>query len=184
MDMDDGARRWLHRTARKHYWRVCRWYDYDDLVQDGVLHYWRIVRKYPAITSPRPTTSARRHIMSLFQRTYINHINDLANRRTRQPEWVVADLAPEAVDETSYLEGVTADAEVGVEQINLAGAPDAVRQLLRALATDEGCRRLGKIYRLRDSGARETLNERLCRIAGLSKADIDLVAMTKSFLAG
>lgn len=81
MDMDQGARAWLARTARKNYWRVSDWYDLDDLIQDGYWHWYRIINKYPYITKPRMTRNARRIIMGLFQRTYTNHLHDLAKRR-------------------------------------------------------------------------------------------------------
>jgi DNA-directed RNA polymerase specialized sigma24 family protein len=111
--IDHGARVWLARTATKQYWRVAVWYELDDLVQDGLMCWQIVACKYKRAN--------RRHLMSLFQITYINHIHKLANKRTA----CAPELAMEELPEQFCPDG---------EMNQLVNeAPAALRQCLRTL---------------------------------------------------
>lgn len=152
--MDRGARLWLYRTAQKNFWRVSSWYDLDDLVQDGFVQYNRIVNKYPHIT-------ARAHLMGLFQRTYINHIHDLAKRRSRLIEYPESSLIRDGEQGSPF------DIPDLPASDLLAKAPEVVHRLLAVVQTEEGRRALRALYRVRSGGTRETVNQRLARLTGL-----------------
>jgi hypothetical protein len=175
--MDAGARRWTVKTARENYWRVFRWYDLDDLIQDGAMHFCRIARKYPEITN-------RAHLMSLYQRTYVNHIHDLSKRRTRAPEEITSSvLMPGAEDDTPLWDRLNfGQPELATLHTMIAQAPATVRAVLSLLSTDEGRQRLARPYRVRTVG-RETLNERLCRLVGVDPTSTDLVGAIQGYFA-
>ena len=156
--MDHGARVWLAKTARANYWRMASWYELEDLLQDGAMHYQRIVNRYPDITS-------RAHLMRLFQITFLNHLHDLAKKRTGE-----ADVL--ATYERERQENIEPDASSFLAAV--AKAPPAVRAFLKNLAKDAGAKILRQPPRVRMSGQEETLNERLCRIAGVDPSTIDL----------
>lgn len=174
--MDEGTKRWILRTAQSNFWRVASHYDLADLIQDGYLHYYRVVNKYPHIES-------RRHIMGLFQRTYTNHIHNLAKDRTRMPDHLVtAGLDDDPADVLERLMGdrnVTAGDMSLVEILESAPAP--VRAVLELLLHKPEALRAP--YRVRANGARETLNERICRRLGVPY-EFDLVTPTRQYLAG
>ena len=153
MDMDGGAKGWLVNYARANYWRVSTWYELDDLVQDGLLTYTRIVQRYGHVKD-------RRHIMGLFKRAYVNHIHDLAKKKTRtSPEIRESDLgAP--IDQTSASLYATPDTSPV-----LATLPPIVRKAIVAIQTSPELR---EAYRRNANGTRETTHERLCRVLGVS----------------
>lgn len=144
---------WIRKTARQHYWRVARWYDLDDLIQDGVLHYYRILRRYPDI-------SDKRHLMGLFKRAYHNHLNDLSNDRTRQLQLEVlsADISP--LEEPDFVLEHYRDPRPTDSEFSelFMDAPSWVREVIRMLI--EHPRELRKPLRCRNDGTRETVNER------------------------
>jgi len=153
--LDDSARGWLLRTARKNLWRVHRWYDFDDLVSDGVLCWQIVVTRYAQV-------SERKHLMSLFKTTYLNHIHQLANKRTLQSaELVDTDLLPFC--------------ELGQRDDMMEIAQSATPALRRCLSVVmEQPERLRQPYRRRLNGHRETVNERLCRFAGVDPKKFNL----------
>ncbi len=164
MTMDEGARKWLIKTARKNHWRVMRWYDLEDLISDGLMCWQIVVRRYTRVRE-------RKHIMALFQRTYINHIHRLANKRTRQAMELVTDRLPDEVS--------CPDAEL----LQFAcTAPADVRALLFAIIDRPEI--LARPHRRRLDGRRETTNSWLCALAGLDpdkhNVDSQLRALLKA----
>jgi hypothetical protein len=146
--MDAGARRWMLFTVKKNYWRVSPWIELDDLIQDGYLQYQRVLVRYPDATHPA-------HIMRLFQRCFINYLHDIATKRTRELAIMQA-LPP--------LEPIPNNTDA---LLALAKAPPLIRQFLHRVMTDDAaCAELRKPY-LRKGTHRETVNERLCRVAGV-----------------
>lgn len=97
--LDEGLKRWIYRTAHRNYWRVSRWYDLDDLIQDGFLCYQKCAHKYRRLQRKRkPRKDDRRNFMALVKRAYENHIHDLASKRTVQKEYAVSRLLPISTD--------------------------------------------------------------------------------------
>lgn len=177
MDTDAGVRGWIYNTARKNYWRVPPWYDLDDLVQDGYWHYARIVTRYSDVKS-------RAHMMALFKRTYLNHINDLSKKATKYPQINAGDLverSPGLFSENAFWDCIMWD-EGNMDWAGLAAmAPEPIRDVFRLLSSDDGIRRLRSHYRIRRDGTRETFNERLCRLIGIEPT-FDLAGALRSYL--
>jgi len=130
--MDHGARIWLLKTVQKNYWRVPKWYEVDDLVQDGFLHYLRVLRKYQEVRNPA-------HLMALFKVTFCNHLNDLSNRKT----WCTECNGIDEFAEVLFSEGWGEILKV------IADAPPEIKRALHVLIIKPGryakpSKRLGK----------------------------------------
>lgn len=175
LDIDDGVRGWIFKTATKNYWRLAGWYDLEDLIQDGFMHFYRIRERYADVKDPP-------HLMSLFKRCYENHITDLANRRTRTPELLFIDLAPPdspEYDALDYLGGI--EEEIGPLLVLLRQAPSEVREVFELFLTDSGLSKLSGPT-LRFDGLRETFNEKLCRLLRKDPDHCNVLDVVRSFL--
>ena len=162
--MDAGARRWLLSAAQQNLWRIASWYDFDDLVQDGMLLYYHVCERYPEATDPR-------HIMRLFQRTFLNHCHNLSRKQR---------VKMEVVDTDFVQHHCTAHDHFADLLLWLAEAPDEVRRLLQALIRD-GWKMDGPYA---PSGRRETTNERLCALVGADHNSVNLHRVLRSYLGG
>jgi hypothetical protein len=179
--MDAGAEKWLYKTAHKNFWRVSDLCDFDDLVQDGHMCYARVLMKYQRI--PRRVRLTP-HIMSLFQRTFLNHIHDMAKYRTRYSfQKRAGDLVPEEVDTEHDIWDHIAD---GIDVFDfeklISEAPAHVARLLRAIMSAGSEFFLEKPYLTRRDGKRETTNERLCHLVGADPSRMDLATELREFL--
>lgn len=152
--MDAAALRWMYKCALKNGWRVSRTYDLDDLIQDGWMCYIRVKRRYPRAN--------KRHLMSLFQRTFLNHITLLARKKWKTEYLEFTMPEPDEFNKPDpFCEFMTTISELPV----VAG--EAVKALMTSPGTD-------KPYRRKANGERGTLNQRLCRITGLDSEKFDL----------
>jgi cytochrome c oxidase assembly factor CtaG len=171
MNMDQGAQRWLYKFAHKNFWRICAWYDLDDLIQDGHMCWWKVIRRYP-------DAKDRPHIMRLFQITFSNYVHDLAKERTSQLDAPIASiLIGEATEEKFLDQHETGD----YAPTAFAHASAAVRAILKVI--NQSPERLRKPARRHSDGSRETTNERLCRMIGADPRSIDLIAEIKYCLS-
>lgn len=186
--MDDSAQRWVVKTARKNFWRVQQWYELDDLIQDGYMWWCFVVNKYHdsayerCAGSKNIEDSVKQLLMSLFMRTYTNHIHDLSKSRTGAAAEVrLTDLASTSTDEAAIVESALAGVAVcdAYAAVLVNSAPDGVRQVLQAYSYERPS--AVSAYRIR-GGERETMNDRFCRIAGKDPASTDLVSQVKSYL--
>lgn len=164
--MDDGARYWMVKTAKANYWRVASWYELDDLIQDGMLCWWRIVDRYETKAG---RVRARRHLMRLFQRTYTNHIHDLAKARTHYEfEQKISDVLSAPIESEARLWHVVDNdgGDLMAFERLIAEAPRQLRALIGQLLSDGESPTLQASYRVRRDGTRETLGERFARMVG------------------
>jgi hypothetical protein len=171
--MDIIARRWMLKTARLNYWRVTPLLDMDDLIQEGFVCYYHVVKRYPHVKDPP-------QLMRLFQVTYIGAIHDLSKRRTKKIDIPVADAISEASNESQFWE---TKGPVGLPSTSIFPPSPEVKAILQALSIDANLKKLRSLYRVYKNGRRETLNDRLCRLAGVAP-DFDLVGALKNYLHG
>lgn len=173
-DMDRGARAWLIVVAVDNFWRVAKWYELPDLIQDGYMVWARVVKKYEVDAG---RVRSRPHLMRLFKTAYLNHINDLSNAKTRALlEVLVGDLVGDVDDPWDVVGAICPDAEM---QSCIAEAPAIIGRVLSRLITCDG-RALRSLHRVAADGTRGTLNSRLCRMAGVDP-DIDLVGELRAY---
>lgn len=162
--MDEGAKRWMYKYAKKNYWRIASWYEFEDLVSDGYFCYYYVIRKYP-------TAVDRPHIMRLFQLTFRSQIEDLANGRTKQ----VDDAASDVIERISI-----EDVEAATLASLIAKAPPQIKSVLELFTTPWGLEQLRSPYEAVD-GHKETFNERLCRLTGVK--GVNLANAVKDYFA-
>lgn len=155
--MDSIARNWLYNTANKHQWRMFGTCEFDDLIQEGYATWYFVKQRYPDATAPE-------HIMSLFKRIYLNRLHDIARHASAE--------LPSPPD---HLE--CTDAKMA---LLVAEAPGKVKTLLEKLIANP--KPLAAPCRIRKDGTRQTLNERFCRLLGVSPRDFDLHAQLLSLL--
>ncbi len=161
--MDAGARTWLAKTAQQNRWRVQRFMDVDDLIQDGYFVWIRCCRVYPDVVD-------RPHMMALFKRAYTNHLHNLAKKRTREEaELLLCNLPPEMQDTVLSQPKLCCDLSTLLPW--LVEAPPAVRNIVERILLDP--ERARKPSRLLPSH-RETTNHRLCRLIGIDPEKYDL----------
>jgi hypothetical protein len=167
MEMDRGARGWMVNTARRSYWRVSSWYEFDDLLQDGLMCWVHINRKYPAVKD-------RAHMMRLFQMTFLNQITFIAKRQQSSKLEV-------PVDSFEFIPSVALrPIDVEVAQL-IKDGPPCLQRLLETMNTDNGRRRLRALRRF-INGRMESKNECLCRILSLDPKQVNVVEVIKKYL--
>lgn len=193
---DMGLQGWLKNTARREYWRVSKWYELSDLIQDGVICYCKCRNKYvlgppeegfQALNTWTPDSAQRRHFMNLVQRAYWNHIMTLASRSAMSCEDTVGDLVIDG-DEVSTLERwLPPQQEEASVLLVLTQAPAEITDAIGRLIQDsiDGGHYLrsklrecdGRVTRGRRA-LRETTDARLARVLG----DPELLQRTLAYL--
>lgn len=112
---------WMINYNSKHFWRVARSMDWEDLSQEGYLVFMRCSARYPVLDTPQ-------HFMSLFKRAWVNHFTDLSNRDT--------DLRHEVSDHIELDDGEIIREPIGETGHNgdllimIKQAPDEVRMVV------------------------------------------------------
>ena len=161
--MDAGARNWLQKFARKHYWRVAAWVDYDDLIQDGYVEYCEVLKRYPQATEAS-------HKMRLFQLCFRSRIEDLVRANTKQVDDARSDI----------VEVYESPAMIVPDMSNLHAllikAPKDIKDALALMLDEKAREELVKPFVKYDNGRRETLNDRFCRLLGLDASKTDIVS--------
>lgn len=164
--------------ARQNLWRVSPLYDMDDLLQEARLKFLYLQRKYPRVVDPP-------HFMSLFYRSFVNHLHRLAASRGRSASGHVVHLPRSAEDRSEDqhdpIEALPDQSvNIGAEErfeTRLEKADPAVQALVRGVNGPRPVRR-----RRKDTGARETTNTFLCRLARLDVPDPALRQKLSTFL--
>lgn len=188
--IDKSAQLWLFKTAHKNYWRVQSWYDLDDLIQDGYMTWCMVADRYADSVRERckDQPENQRHdamvevMMSLFRRSYTNHIHDLASRRSRTLEVAVSDLDPVEQSHAQVFENTTPAYNAAREAEVVDLAPDGIREVLQLYNNDPASPKISARFRVRRDGSRETLNERFCRLSGCDPDKCNLVNSVYQYL--
>lgn len=185
--LDRGLELWLFKTARKNFWRVASYYEIEDLIADGYMVYAECRERY------KDRVTERRHFAALFRTCFINHITDLANKRSRELNATVTEgeaprdavrveiPAQPASDKTEEFEDlippVLPEAEVAVL---LQQAQGPVQLVLKLMYTDAGL----NLLRENPQRPRESTNSYYCRVLGYDANEYNLIELFRSFIAG
>ena len=162
--MDKSERGYLYKYARKNYWRVASWMDFDDFIQTGCLAYYETRKRYPDAIDPK-------HIMALYKLVLRTHIENIVRVKSRQPDMVEA---------PGRIENLVSVSDTIVLSDLLRKAPSPIKEAL-LLFTDENKRaQLAKPYS-RSKGQRETLNQRICSLLGLDHKCTDVVGEMRAY---
>lgn len=158
--LDDGMRNWIVAYAEKNLWRVPNWYQWEDLIQEGFLCYCKCCIRYKNIQQPK-------HFMALVQRSFINHVNNLARTKSRR-------LLEITEDPGSSLFLSNAEPEHIQLTVLVNQMPAEIKHMLTVFVNGKAPRR----KRYRNYRRRETNNQYLCKVAGL---DPDAVSVRNIF---
>jgi DNA-directed RNA polymerase specialized sigma24 family protein len=160
---------WACKYIGKNLWRYRPDLEFDDLYQEAYLVFQRVADKYLHVSEPR-------HLMALFKMAVRRQFIDIVKARSIRVRLVSFPDAetddPEPGDASLYgVDSVPDDRDWVAEadfRLRLEELPMEVRRLVRR------ARREGQLDRRAPDGRRETTNEFLCRIAGVSPDCCDL----------
>lgn len=182
--LDKGMKGFIVNVARKEFWKVASYYEFQDLVQDGYLCYSKCKQRLHArLQVENPTKEQRREVQAFVARAFFNHISTLASKRMGVHEQPVSSLlSEEANSETELWDKLLPSTpEEGTLRTLLASAPAEIKQLAMLLASDGlsllGFERKRKGRRL----LRETTNEYYCRLVGRNPETDDLVGRVRAY---
>lgn len=164
---------WATKYANKSVWRVRPEHDFDDLMQDAYIYFLTVKERYPRVVDPP-------HFMRLFQTCFINHINDLASRRTRRVDVAATSCsAPDAdILELAVAKYGNLD-EVELELL-IQDAPAEIQELIRTVQNGDRKPPL----RRKKNGLRETTRDYLQRMVPPAMAGLDVLAILAAWSEG
>lgn len=155
-ELNDVIIGWIYNESFRNLWKI-QWYDFEDLVQDGLIIALKCRERYPDVEPA--------HFMALVKTSFRNHIVDL--QRKIGTELRVADLEEiEFVSETQAFD-MLRGAELPEQEFacTLNELPEPIKAVLQLFLSPENLRRLRLPLRetLTDN---ETPAKRLKRLAG------------------
>lgn len=163
---------WTIKYVNKHLWRVPGWMDFDDIMGDARLFFVICCENYPQV-------SEQAHFMALYKSCISNHINDMSTKATREPDQTLAvDTEDGQVNLAAMLGSVESD-ELDVDvRLMLEDAPPVIKKICEATEYGKNVPAM-----LRKGLWRESNNEYLSRLAGLSKVQ-DLMTVILDWVRG
>ncbi len=206
--LDRGMRGCIFNMARKHYRKISG-YEVDDLVQEGLLVYCKCKMRYVgqpperrrdgSLRRPIPLTNpdnvARKHFMTIFKRSFWNHIQTLMQKQSASKEIPITNALIGTQSEIQFLEQhMDIEEEALSAAVLLKTASREIKELFNLLVNDalelSGARRLvgrgdwfvEEAHKLKP-GRRGTANERYCRLLGLPPGT-DLVGQVEQHFLG
>ena len=174
---DAGMEGFIFNTARKEYWRVQRWYEFDDLVSDGYLAFSKCLKAYPQLAVQDPSKDQRKHFQSLVKAAFFNRITDLAKHRMMVDEQAASSLEDEEGNSV-FERKLPAEGEMGTLTALIAQLPWELKELCGKLLNGADDFERKKLTR---RSIRETTNEFYCRLLGVSPEERDLVGELRSY---
>lgn len=158
-------RAWSVKYLSRRVWATQPLYDLDDLIQEAWTVWNTCVQHYPNVSDPG-------HFMTLYMRSVHNLYCTLARRRMDRRE-------RNGVEESIFLAAITIDScmDEMERRLHISEAPELVKRIVGSFSKRR------RVFRRLKSGARETTNEYLCRIAG-HEGDLDVVSLIQNWWTG
>lgn len=159
-ELNNSVIGWIYNESYRSLWKVARWYDFEDLVQDGLMIAIKCRQRYGDVDLP--------HFTALVKTSFKNHISSLQHRNNCNGiEYHIAELADiKHLSETQALDKIC-DPELPQQEIacTLGELPEPIKTVLRLFLSKENLRRLRLPLRatLNDE---DTPAKRLKRLAG------------------
>lgn len=156
---------WTWNHAKQNYWRVAAFYDFDDLVQDGLMVCYKCLSEYgvPGIEIDAP------NFMALVKSSFYNHIGDLLRKNRGVVEITIhaGDLSS-VLSESDALDRVAIPDDVSEHDFAmlLADLPEHLRAVVELFLKDDTAKQLRKSLRVRLGQPSETMSDRLVKMAG------------------
>lgn len=164
---------WTVNHIQANLWRVSRVREREDLLQDAQEVFLRCAARYPDMDTPQ-------HFMSLYQRSWINHVNDLSNDQTK----IKAEVGMQrGTSEEEYDWEPVGDLENdGYFAIKLRQAPNEVKQVLNLFlnAPQEILDLALGSWKGRDRRCTTGGSKKICRLLGLPD-ELDVMQMVSDY---
>ena len=150
---------WIYNTSYRNLWKVSKWYDFEDLVQDGLMIALKCRARYGSDITPA-------HFTALVQTSFRNHIIDLQRTNCSVFEYHVVDLEGKSFTSEADAFDILRQPEYADQEIacTLSELPESIKAVLRLFLSSDSLRKLRLPMRetLTDS---ETPAKRLKRLA-------------------
>jgi hypothetical protein len=165
---------WIYSYSKKNYWKVAGLIDFDDMIQEGYVAFYYCKNRYGEIDPP--------HLMAMLKLRFFQFIVDTAKKRTGLAEVHPLDNINENSTEESVWDKLLGTDELQSIQVLISEAPELIRKVLSLFVTEDTLKELRAPYKRNQDKTRETTNDRLCRLIGIT-GDVDLVSMIKNYLS-
>lgn len=157
---------WITKHSRENLWKVAAWYDFEDLVHDGLMIALHCRQKLgPDVLPAQYVAYVKRafsnHIVSLIRQKSVGEVHwmDLRLRKKDTP----------VETEAKAMDMVTFEHCPQEVSTTLSRLPENIRKVLTLLSTEEGRKRFYAPLRRRLNGPDETEAERLFQLVGWPK---------------
>jgi hypothetical protein len=157
---------------KKNFWRVSSYMDYEDLLQDSYVIFLKLRDRYTTVDDPR-------WFMSLFMRSFSNHVINLSKKRTLNSlEVLDCEFFTEGEEDFSILSTAVGERDnLGYYETVLSQAPPEIRSALSILINCPT-----EIWDLIVSGDRNIGNSKLCGLLGLNPKKVNILDKTRNYL--
>lgn len=164
---------WTTKYCRRQEWRTLPAFSAEDLVQECAVKFLLLCERYATVTEPR-------HFMSLYMRSCLNLINDLAAQRSKERAYSISGSPLAGETDFSDLSSSVVATDGGMvelfSKLELDDAPELISQLIEALLPLDEPPALA--YK---NGRRETTADYLRRVSG-APAGSDVLGAAADFL--
>lgn len=180
--LDPGLRGSIVNIARKEFWKVASYYEFDDLVADGYLCYYKCRKNLHArLRVAHPTKDQRKEVQAFVTRAFYNHISTLASKRMGVHEQPVSALVGETETATQFWDKLVQQPEQASMLALVTNAPAEIKQLVTLLVSDGLDLLKFDRKRVGRRSLRETNNEFYCRILGKDPTTTDMVGQLRQY---
>ena len=179
--LDEGMRGFIFNTAKKEFWKVASYYEFDDLVSDGYVCFYKCRKRlHERLLVNNPTKDQRREVQAFVARAFFNHISTLATKRMGVHEMPEASLSTDD-DQNVFEELLPPQMEEATLLTLLASAPAELKQLIQLLVSDGLSLLKFERKRVGRRLVRETSNEFYCRLLGVDPEKNNLVEQLRAY---
>jgi hypothetical protein len=187
--LDAGMRGFIVNTAKREFWKVAGWYEFEDLVQDGYLCFYKCrQRLHKRLLVDSPTKEQRREVQAYVKTAFFNHISTLASKRMAVREITLSNLIQHVHTDQGDVRNADVWNDLAPPQMEeatlltmLTSAPAEIKQLVQLLVSDGLDLLKFERKRTKRRLLRETTNEYYCRILNLDPKQHDIVEQLKDY---
>lgn len=170
---------WTVNHIQANYWRVKRVREREDLFQDAQEVFLRCAQRYPDMDTPQ-------HFMSLYQRSWCNHMHDLSHDATsaRAEVSMTARSTDEGEASTFERESIGDLDNDGYLAIKLRQAPAEVKMVLSLFlnAPQEILDAALGSWKGKDRRCSAGGSKKICRLLGLPE-DLDVMQQVSDYFS-
>jgi hypothetical protein len=158
-ELNNSVIGWIYNTSTRSLWKIHKWYDLEDLIQDGLMIALKCRARYGSEIDPP-------HFTALVKTSFANHIVNLQRKTYSNIELHIADITDVKTGEEidNILDSIY---ELPEQEIacTLSELPEPIKAVLRLFLSPDTLRKLRMPLR-ETLNSSETTAKRLKRLAG------------------